>query len=232
MSPTVFMKMLQQLLSASLGTLELFFLTLLFSLPLGLLLAQGRMSRHKWISWPVRAYLLVMRGTPLMLQLIFFWYAPSLLFGPLLDLSNPVAAFFFNNIINSRMVAAVVAFSLNYAAYFSEIYRGGIESIPAGQREAANVLGFSKKHTFFHIVLPQVVKKVLPPMGNEFMTLVKDTALASTIGVVELFVRAEEITSTRATLVPIFVAGVFYLVMNAVVSKCFSVAEKKLSYYR
>ena len=232
MSPTVFMKMLQQLLSASLGTLELFFLTLLFSLPLGLLLAQGRMSRHKWISWPVRAYLLVMRGTPLMLQLIFFWYAPSLLFGPLLDLSNPVAAFFFNNIINSRMVAAVVAFSLNYAAYFSEIYRGGIESIPAGQREAANVLGFSKKQTFFHIVLPQVVKKVLPPMGNEFMTLVKDTALASTIGVVELFVRAEEITSTRATLVPIFVAGVFYLVMNAVVSKCFSVAEKKLSYYR
>lgn len=228
MDSTVFIKMLRQLLTASLGTLELFFLTLLFSLPLGLLVAQGRMSRHKWISWPVRAYLLVMRGTPLMLQLIFFWYAPSILLGQLLDLTNPVADFFFNN----RMVAATVAFSLNYAAYFSEIYRGGIESVPLGQREAANVLGFSKRQTFFHIVLPQVIKKILPPMSNEVMTLVKDTALASTIGVVELFVRAKEITASRATLLPIFVAGAFYLVMNAVVSKGFSMAEKKLSYYR
>ncbi len=230
MSSTVFMKMLLQMLRSSGSTLLLFFLTLLIALPLGLLVAHGRMSRHGWISWPVRAYLLIMRGTPLMLQLIFFWYAPALLAMALnIDVgANAVTTFFFNN----RMEAAVVAFSLNYAAYFSEIYRGGIESVPLGQREAADVLGFSRKQTFFHIVLPQVVKKILPPMSNEFMTLVKDTALASTIGVAELFVLAKETTSAQATLLPIFVAGVFYLLMNALVSKGFSIAEKKLSYYR
>ncbi len=227
MTWTVFVKMLKQMLEASGGTLILFFLTLLLALPLGMLIAQGRMSRHKWISWPVRAYLLVMRGTPLMLQLIFFWFAPTTIFHNL-DFSNPVVAFFFNN----RMTAAVVAFTLNYAAYFSEIYRGGIESVSLGQQEAADVLGFSRRQTFFHIVLPQVIKKILPPMSNEFMTLVKDTALASTIGVAELFILAREITSAQATLLPVFVAGLFYLVMNAIVSKCFSVAEKKLGYYQ
>ena len=233
MSSPVFMKMLVQMLRSSGSTLLLFFLTLLIALPLGLLVANGRMSRHRWLNWPVRAYLLIMRGTPLMLQLIFFWFAPSLLVSALgVDArtiqANIVASFFLNN----RMTAAVVAFSLNYAAYFAEIYRGGIESVPMGQREAADVLGFSKRQTFFHIVLPQVMKKILPPMGNEFMTLVKDTALASTIGVAELFVLAKETTSTQATLLPIVVAGVFYLIMNALVSKGFSVAEKKLSYYR
>ena len=227
MTWTVFLKMLRQMAEASVGTLTLFFLTLLLALPLGLLVAQGRMSRHKWISWPVRAYLLIMRGTPLMLQLIFFWFAPTTIFHNL-DFSNPVIAFLFNN----RMTAAVMAFTLNYAAYFSEIYRGGIESVSLGQREAADVLGFTRRQTFFHIVLPQVVKKILPPMSNEFMTLVKDTALASTIGVAELFILAREVTSAQATLLPVFVAGLFYLAMDAIVSKCFSVAEKKLAYYQ
>lgn len=230
MNWTVFQKMLGQMVVASGGTLQLFFLTLLFALPLGLLVAQGRMSHHKWVQWPIRAYLLVMRGTPLMLQLIFFWFAPSYL-AMALNINvgaNAVTTFFFNN----RTVSAVVAFTFNYAAYFAEIYRGGIESVSPGQREAAAVLGFTRRQTFFHIVLPQVIKKVLPPMSNEFMTLVKDTALASTIGVAELFILARETTSTQATLLPVLVAGVFYLVMNAVVSKGFSVAEKRLSYYQ
>ena len=210
-------------------TLVLFFLTLLFALPLGMLVAQGRMSRHKWLSWPIRAYLLVMRGTPLMLQLFFFWYAPGYL-AIALNINvnaNGLVQLLFNN----RLFSAVVAFTLNYAAYFCEIYRGGIESVSSGQREAADVLGFTHKQTFFHIILPQVIKKILPPMSNEFMTLVKDTALASTIGVAELFVLAKETTSAQATLLPIVVAGVFYLAMNALVSKGFSVAEKRFAYY-
>lgn len=228
MTWTVFLKMLRQMAEASVGTLTLFFLTLLLALPLGLLVAQGRMSRHKWISWPVRAYLLIMRGTPLMLQLIFFWFAPTTIFHNL-DFSNPVIAFLFNN----RMTAAVVAFTLNYAAYFSEIYRGGIESVSLGQREAADVLGFTRRQTFFHIVLPQVVKKILPPMSNEFMTLVKDTGAGfHHRGWRSCLSWPGRSPPAQATLLPVFVAGLFYLAMNAIVSKCFSVAEKKLAYYQ
>lgn len=230
MDSTVFFKMLTQMLESSRMTLALFFLTLLFALPLGMLVAQGRMSRHKWLSWPIRAYLLVMRGTPLMLQLFFFWYAPGYL--ALAMHINVNANWLVQLLFNNRLFSAVVAFTLNYAAYFCEIYRGGIESVSSGQREAADVLGFTRKQTFFHIILPQVIKKILPPMSNEFMTLVKDTALASTIGVAELFVLAKETTSAQATLLPIVVAGVFYLVMNALVSKGFSMAEKRFAYYR
>ena len=208
-------EMLLHMLDASKMTLLVFVLTLAFALPLGMLVAVGRMSKIKIISWIIQAYLLVMRGTPLILQLIFFYFAPDII-----------------GIHLTRFQAAIVAFTLNYAAYFAEIYRGGIESVPLGQREAANVLGLSRTHTFFRIVLPQVVKKILPPMSNEFMTLVKDTALASTIGVAELFILAREVTSAQATLLPVFVAGLFYLAMNAIVSKCFSVAEKKLAYYQ
>ncbi|HIZ19695.1 MAG TPA: amino acid ABC transporter permease [Firmicutes bacterium] len=206
---------LPQMMEPLLVTVTLFAFTLLFSLPLGLLVAFGRMSRIRPIRWIMQVYLLVMRGTPLMLQLIFFWFGLGL--G-----SNGF----------TRLQTAIIAFSLNYAAYFAEIYRGGIESIPIGQREAANVLGFSKSQTFFRIIMPQVVKKILPPMGNEFMTLVKDTSLAQVIAVVEITNMASKIQVLMVSILPIVVAGIFYLLMNAIVSKGFSLAEKKLSYYR
>ncbi len=209
-------KLIVQMLLDCRATLGLFAMTALFALPLGLLVACGRMSRFKIIQWPVRAYLLIMRGTPLILQLIFFYYMPSHIFG----YSPP------------RFWAAVLAFSLNYAAYFAEIYRGGIEAIPVGQREAASVLGFSRGQTFGRIILPQVIKHILPPMGNEFMVLVKDTALAQTIGVMEIFRLAWTTVSSSTSLLPVFIAGVFYLIMNAIVSKGFSIAEKKLDYYK
>ena len=196
----------------SLTTLSLFSLTLIISLPLGLIMAFGRMSKIRPLSWLMSGYLLVMRGTPLMLQLIFFMYGIDLPF--------------------SRFQVAVVAFSLNYAAYFAEIYRAGIQGVPIGQREAANVLGFSKGQTFFRIILPQVVKKILPPMGNEFTTLVKDTSLAQLIGVVEISALANKMQAYYVTILPVIIAGIFYLVMNAVVSSCFSLAEKRLGYYQ
>jgi len=157
-----------------------------------------------------------MRGTPLILQLLFFYFVPSLL----LDIPLP------------RFWAAILAFSLNYAAYFSEIYRGGIEGIPKGQFEAASVLGFTRSRTFFHIIFPQVIKRILPAMGNEFMTLVKDTALAQTIGVMEMFRIAQTASSREFSILPIVIAGGFYLLMNGIVSKAFSIAEKQLNYYK
>ena len=196
--------------------LRIFFSTLVFALPLGLLVSLGRMSKIKIINWPVRLFILIMRGTPLMLQLLFVFYGLKPLFGIQLD----------------RVIAAQVAFALNYAAYFAEIYRGGIESIPDGQYEAAKVLGFNKKQTFFRIILPQVVKRIIPPMGNEFITLVKDTSLAQVIAVVELLKVTNNWVSSAVSMVPFVIAAVFYLVMNGVVTRCFTIAEKRLSYYR
>ena len=209
-------KMLVQMLEGTVVSLEIFALTLLFALPLGLAVAFGRMSRNRWLSGAVNVYMLVMRGTPLILQLIFIYFAPYYLFGLSYD----------------RFTAAVAAFAINYAAYFAEIYRGGIESIPAGQHEAGQVLGFTKPQVFFRIVLPQVVKRILPAMGNEVITLVKDTALAQTIGVAELFRVAQTASSRQFSTVPIFVAGVFYFAMNWAVAAAFARAEKKLDYYR
>ena len=209
-------KMLVQMLEGTVVSLEIFALTLLFALPLGLAVAFGRMSRNRWLSGAVNIYMLVMRGTPLILQLIFIYFAPYYLFGLSYD----------------RFTAAVVAFVINYAAYFAEIYRGGIESIPAGQHEAGQVLGFTKPQVFFRIVLPQMVKRILPAMGNEVITLVKDTALAQTIGVAELFRVAQTASSRQFSTVPIFVAGVFYFAMNWAVAAAFARAEKKLDYYR
>ena len=208
--------LLSQMLEGTLMSLRIFFSTLLFSLPLGLLVALGRMSKNPIINLPVRFYILVMRGTPLMLQLLFIFYGLKPIFGIQLD----------------RVISAQVAFALNYAAYFAEIFRGGIEGIPQGQHEAAKVLGFTKKQTFFRIVLPQVVKRILPPMGNEFITLVKDTSLAQVIAVQELMHVTEKFASSSVSTIPFFVAAVFYLVMNGVVTRCFTVAEKKFSYYR
>lgn len=209
------MDLIWQMVLASRTTLLVFALTLAFSLPLGLLVALGRMSRFAPLRWVIQLYLLIMRGTPLILQLIFFYFVPDEI-----------------GIHLERFQACILAFTLNYAAYFAEIYRGGIEGIPVGQWEAANVLGFSKSRTFFRIILPQVVKRILPPMSNEFMTLVKDTALAQTIGVAEIFQLANSASSRFFSIWPIFVAGLFYLVMNAVVSLCFSLAEKKFNYYK
>ena len=207
--------LLSEMLKGSVTTLQIFFLTLLFSLPLGLIVSLGRMSKHKWINIPVKIYILVMRGTPLMLQLMFIFYGLKPIFGIQLP----------------RFESAIVAFSLNYAAYFAEIYRGGIESVPIGQHEAGKVLGFTKSQTFMRIVLPQVIKRILPPMGNEFITLVKDTSLAQTIVVIELMKVTESYASSGVSVVPFAVAAVFYLIMNGVVTQCFSFAEKLLSYY-
>ena len=208
--------LLTEMLQGTLMTLRIFFSTLVFALPLGLLVSLGRMSKIKIINWPVRLFILIMRGTPLMLQLLFVFYGLKPLFGIQLD----------------RVIAAQVAFALNYAAYFAETYRGGIESIPDGQYEAAKVLGFNKKQTFFRIILPQVVKRIIPPMGNEFITLVKDTSLAQVIAVVELLKVTNNWVSSAVSMVPFVIAAVFYLVMNGVVTRCFTIAEKRLSYYR
>lgn len=209
-------KLLLLMLEGTLTTLQIFFLTLLFALPLGLLVARGRMSKHRLLSSVVNVYIMIMRGTPLILQLIFVYFAPYYIIG--------VSA--------NRFTAAIIAFVINYAAYFAEIYRGGIQSIPAGQLEAAAVLGFTKTHTFTHIVMPQVVKRILPAMGNEVITLVKDTALAQTIGVAELFRVAQNAAARQFSTIPIFVAGIFYFVMNYFVSKGFDLFERKLDYYR
>lgn len=201
---------------ATCTSLAIFFLTLVFSLPLAVIVAKGRMSKHKAISWITKVYIMIMRGTPLLLQLLFFYFAPYYIFGKTYD----------------RFVAVIVAFVINYAAYFAEIFRGGFNSIPVGQFEASKVLGFSKSHTFFSVICPQVVKRVLPATANEVITLVKDTALANTLGVMELFRVAQTASSRMFSVVPIFIAGVFYFVMNYIVFYVFSFAEKKLNYYK
>lgn len=204
------------LLKATLVTLEVFGLTLLFSIPLGFPLAAGRMSKFKPLSYLVNAFLLIIRGTPLMLQLIVVYFGPYYLF----------------KISYDRFAASVIAFSINYACYFAEIYRGGIQAVAKGQYEAAKVLGYSKLQTFFRIVLPQVIKTVIPSMGNEVITLVKDTSLVSVLGVVELFRTAQTASSRISSTTPIFIAGLFYFIMNWVVSFVFNKIEKKFNYYK
>lgn len=208
---------LPTMLTGTLVTLKIFFLTLLLSIPLAIPIALGRMSRIKPLAWLINVYLLIMRGTPLILQIIFIYFAPY---------------FLFKRDLPDRFFAVIVAFTINYAAYFAEIFRGGIASIPVGQYEAAKVLGFTKIQTFFRIVLPQATKRVIPATANEVVTLVKDTALAQTIGVAELFRDAQTIASSRFSVMPLFVAGLFYLILNAVADACFQRIEKKLDYYR
>lgn len=209
------MTLVKNMIPSSVVTLEIFFLTIIFSSILGMFVAFGRMSKYAIIRVPVQAFLLVMRGTPLILQLMFFYFAPYYIFKATLP----------------RFWAAILAFTLNYSAYIAEIYRSGIESIPVGQYEAATVLGFGKTETFFKIILPQVVKRIIPPFSNELMTLVKDTALAQVIGVAEIFKLAGATMSSQFSTVPLIVAGVFYLVMNTVVERFCFYLEKKLDYY-
>lgn len=210
-------KLMMIMLKSTGITLEVFGLTLLFALPLALVICLGRMSKFKPLAKITNVFLLIIRGTPLMLQLIFVYFAPPLLFG---------------GIGFNRFTAAIVAMVINYAAYFAEIYRGGIQSIPVGQYEAAKVLGFTKVQTFFRIVLPQVVKRIIPAMGNEVITLVKDTALVQVLGVSELFHIAQTQSGRLVSTMPLFIAGIFYFIMNWFVSKAFDKVEKKLEYYK
>ena len=211
--------LLQQLSEGMVVSVEIFLLTLLFSLPLGLLISFGRMSKNPVISSLVKIYIAIMRGTPLMLQLSVVYFAPSIVFGMKISQSY-------------RFTATIIAFSINYAAYFAEIYRSGIESMPVGQHEAAKVLGFNKFQTFFKIILPQVIKRILPPVTNETITLVKDTSLAFAIAVTEMFTIAKQISAKEASVMPLMVAGVFYFIFNYVVAFIMERIEKKLSYYR
>ena len=197
-------------------TFEIFCLTLLMALPLGLIISFGSMSRFKVIRWPIRTIIWIIRGTPLMLQLIIFGFGPG---------------FIGIKGVNT-FVAAIVAFVINYACYFSEIFRGGIESIPKGQYEAGQVLGLTKTQTFFKVVLMQVVKRIVPPMSNEFLTLVKDTSLANTIMVYEIIWNAKRLANASGILWPLFYSGIFYLAFCGILTLIFGYVEKKLNYYR
>ena len=211
-------EMLVDLLGGLAVSVEIFLCTLAVSLPLGFVIALGRMSGNPIVSAFFRVYISIVRGTPLMLQIMFVYFAPYMFFG--LPLSN-----------YPRFLATVVAFGLNYAAYFAEIYRGGILSVDRGQTEAAMSLGMPKGTCFFRIILPQVVKRVSPAVGNEVITLVKDTSLAFTIAVAEMFTIAKQISSANTTMAPLIAAGVFYYVFNFIVAWSMERIEKKLSYY-
>lgn len=222
---TRYIKMLLAMAEGSVVSLKVFFLTIIFSIPLAMVIAAGRMARNKPLSSSVNLLLLVVRGTPLMLQLLVVYFGPGIFINWLNSFGFDV------NLRWNRFPAAIVALSVNYACYFAEIYRGGFESIPKGQYEACKVLGYSRSQTFFRIIVPQVVKRIVPAMGNEVITLVKDTALVSVIGVGELLLVAKERQSALFSFTPLFIAGVFYFVMNAIVSLVFNKIEKKLSYY-
>lgn len=206
----------------SLGMLEsikIFTLTLIFSLPLGLFVAFGRMSKNWLIRNLIRLYISIMRGTPLILQLMVVYFGPFFIFG----ISLPRGY---------RFVAVIIAFTINYAAYFAEIYRGGIESMSIGQYEAARVLGYNKSQTFIKIILPQVIKRILPSITNEVITLIKDTSLAFAISYSEMFTEAKAISAAQTTMLPFVIAGIFYFVFNFIVAFTMEWIEKQMSYYR
>ncbi len=213
-----FSVMLQQLGQGMVVSVGIFLLTLLLSLPLGLLVAFGRMSKNGIVRGIIKFYISIMRGTPLMLQLIVVYFAPYYIFGW--------------SINGYRFPAIIIAFAVNYAAYFAEIYRGGIESMPKGQYEAAEVLGFTKAQTFFKIILPQVIKRILPSVTNEVITLVKDTSLAFVLAQAEMFTIAKQIAAKEASIIPLMVAGLFYYVFNFLVAVGMERIEKKLDYYK
>ncbi|MCQ2409326.1 MAG: amino acid ABC transporter permease [Clostridia bacterium] len=192
------------------------------AIPLGLIVCMGSMSKFKPLQAVVRAFVWIIRGTPLMLQLFVVFYVPGIVFD------TPIFARF----ENGRFIAALIAFVINYSCYFSEIFRGGIQSIPKGQYEAAQVLGMTKAQTFFHIVVPQVIKRIVPPMSNEIITLVKDTSLARVIAVIDIIMVAENILALRALIWPLFYTGAFYLIFNGLLSVLFRFIEKKLNYYK
>lgn len=215
-------------------TLKLFFFTLLFSIPLGMVVALFKMCKFKPVSWLTNIYILIMRGTPLMLQIIAIYYAI-----PYLKINENLPVFL-KNILDGIDIkgdafmfrAVLTAFVLNYAAYFAEIFRGGIESIPKGQYEASEALGFSKTQTFFHIILPQVVKRIVPASSNEVVILVKDTSLANIVAYAEITLKAKQQMQIYSSLTPLFIAGAFYFVISMIMTVVFTFIEKKLNYYR
>ncbi len=218
-----FLVVLKLLVQAAGTSVSVFFLTLLFALPLGLAICAGRMSKFRVVSWIFRIYISIMRGTPLVLQLFVAYYGPYYAFGiPLSHLGS-----------NWRFVAVIIAFVLNYAAYFAEIYRSGIASMPVGQYEAARVLGYSRAQTFRFIILPQVVRRILPTITNEVITLIKDTSLAFAIGIVEMFTKAQQLASALHTgkLLAYVLAGVLYYIFNFCVAMGMEKLEKKMNYY-
>ncbi len=203
-------------------SLSIFAMTLLFAVPLALIIAFGRMSKNAVLSKLTNVFLLIIRGTPLMLQLLIVYFGPGLI----------ARNVFHTNIKWSSGIAAVIAFSINYACYFAEIYRGGIESIPKGQYEASRVLGYTHARAFINIILPQVIKRIVPAMGNEVITLVKDTSLVTIISIQELMAVAKSNSNRLVSFTPLLVAGVFYFVMNWIVAYAFKKLEKRLDYYR
>lgn len=210
---------LLQLSEGMLSTIWIFVLTLFFSLPLGLVIAFGRMSRNVILRNITRIYISIMRGTPLMLQLLVVYFGPYHIFG--ISISSSYRAY-----------AVIIAFALNYAAYFAEIYRSGIASMPKGQYEAAKVLGYSRTQTFFTIILPQVIKRILPSVTNEVITLVKDTSLAFSIAYAEMFTQAKALAASQKSMVPFVAAAVFYYIFNFVVAAIMEFFEKKMAYYQ
>lgn len=212
------MTMIAKMFEGLSGTCAIFFLTLLFSLPLGMGVAMLRMSKSKIISNITRFIISVLRGTPLMLQLIAITYGPYYLFH--------------FSVSRNKLIPVVIAFAINYAAYFAEIYRSGIESIPVGQYEAAEILGYSKIQTFFRIILPQVIKRIMPSITNEVVTLVKDTSMAFTVSYQEMFTIGKQIANSETSFMPFVVAGVFYFLFNAIVDYVMGKAEKSMNYYQ
>ena len=208
-----------QLGEGMLTSIVVFALTLLFAIPLGMLVALARMSKNRLVAGIMRIYISIMRGTPLMLQLLVVFFGPYYLFR--INLGS-----------NYRFPAVIVAFSINYAAYFAEIYRGGIASMPKGQYEAAEVLGYTRAQTFMHIILPQVVKRVIPSVTNEVITLVKDTSLAFVLSVTEMFTAAKAIAAAEKSVIPYLAAGIFYYIFNFLVAILMERVEKRLDYYR
>ena len=211
--------MLSLLSQGFVTSLLIFALTLLFSMPLGLAVMFGRRSRLTPLRGFIKAYISIMRGTPLMLQLMVVYFGPYYLFG------IKISPFY-------RNIAVVIGFVLNYAAYFAEIYRSGIESMPVGQYEAAKILGYNKVQTFFRIILPQVIKRILPSITNEVITLVKDTSLAFVVAVAEMFTIAKQIASAQTTMMPFVIAAIFYYVFNLIVAVVMQKVEKSMNYYR
>ena len=212
-------QMIAQLGSGMLISTQIFVITLLFSLPLGLVVAFGRMSKNRVISMIVKFYISIMRGTPLMLQLMVVYFGPYYLFHIKVGSSY-------------RLTATFIGFVINSAAYFAEIYRSGIQSMPVGQYEAAQILGYNKAQTFFKIILPQVIKRILPSITNEVITLVKDTSLAFTLSVAEMFSIAKALAASQTNMIPFVASATFYFLFNLIVAGVMEWIEKKLDYYR
>lgn len=212
-----FLDVTLQLADGFTKTLAIFAITLVGAIPLGLLIMLGTRTKIKPVRWLVKTFVWIIRGTPLMIQIIIVFYGPGLIF---------------NWGAIDRFLAVIIAFVINYACYFSEIYRGGLESISKGQYEAGQVLGMTRTQIFFRIILPQLIKRIVPPMGNEIITLVKDTSLARVISVVELVKAAQDIVSLHSIIWPIFYVAVFYLAFTGVVTLLLNFAEKKLNYYQ